>query len=99
MSHPLVVAGRGGELRCRGWRQESILRMLENNLEIGERPEDLVIYAGRGKAARDWASYHEIVEALHHLGEDETLVIQSGKPVGIWQTQHAAPLVSWRTAT
>jgi urocanate hydratase len=67
--------------------------MLENNLEIGERPEDLVIYAGRGKAARDWTSYHEIVEALHHLGEDETLVIQSGKPVGIWQTQHAAPLV------
>ncbi len=93
MSHPLVVAGRGGELRCRGWRQESILRMLENNLEIGERPEDLVIYAGRGKAARDWASYHEIVEALHYLGEDETLVIQSGKPVGIWQTQRAAPLV------
>jgi len=67
--------------------------MLENNLEIGERPEDLVIYAGRGKAARDWESYDRIVEALRCLGEDETLVVQSGKPVGIWQTHPAAPLV------
>ena len=67
--------------------------MLENNLEIGERPEDLVIYAGRGKAARDWESYHRITEALRYLEEDETLVIQSGKPVGIWRTHPAAPLV------
>jgi len=67
--------------------------MLENNLEIGERPEDLVIYGGRGKAARDWDSYDKIVEALVGLAEDETLVVQSGKPVGIWRTHRAAPLV------
>ncbi len=93
MSQLPVTAARGLTLRCRGWRQESILRMLENNLEIGERPEDLVVYAGRGKAARDWESYHKIVSALRSLGEDETLVVQSGKPVGIWQTQVDAPLV------
>jgi len=89
----IVTAQRGGELRCRGWRQEAILRMLENVLEIGERPEDLVVYAARGKAARDWESYVRIVESLRHLGEDETLVVQSGKPVAVFPSSPDAPLV------
>ena len=67
--------------------------MLENVLEIGERPEDLVVYAARGKAARDWASYSRIVAALRSLGEDETLVVQSGKPIGVFPTPPDAPLV------
>ena len=88
-----VTAQRGGELRCRGWRQEALLRMLENVLEIGERPEDLVVYAARGKAARDWRSYARIVASLERLGEDETLVVQSGKPVGVFPSSPDAPLV------
>ena len=67
--------------------------MLENVLEIGERPEDLVVYAARGKAARDWESYARIVASLQHLGEDETLVVQSGKPVAVFATSPDAPLV------
>ena len=67
--------------------------MLENVLEIGERPEDLVGYAARGKAARDWESYVRIVESLRHLGEDETLVVQSGKPVAVFPSSPDAPLV------
>ncbi len=67
--------------------------MLENVLEIGERPEDLVVYAARGKAARDWESYVRIVESLRHLGEDETLVVQSGKPVAVFPSSPDAPLV------
>ena len=88
-----VVAQRGGELRCRGWRQEGLLRLLENVLEVGERPEDLVVYAAMGKAARDWPSYHGIVAALKRLGDDETLVIQSGKPIGVFKTHPLAPIV------
>ena len=63
-----IKAQRGGELRCKGWRQEAILRMLENNLENAERPEELIVYAGSAKAARDWESYDRIVEALTHDG-------------------------------
>ena len=88
-----VTAQRGDRLRCRGWRQEGLLRMLENVLEIGERPEDLVVYAARGKAARDWESYSRIVASLRHLGEDETLVVQSGKPVAVFASSPDAPLV------
>ena len=88
-----VTAQRGDALRCRGWRQEGLLRMLENVLEIGERPEDLVVYAARGKAARDWESYARIVASLRHLGEDETLVVQSGKPVAVFPSSPDAPLV------
>jgi urocanate hydratase len=88
-----VTAQRGGLLRCRGWRQEALLRMLENVLEIGERPEDLVVYAARGKAARDWESYSRIVASLKGLGEDETLVVQSGKPVAVFPSSPEAPLV------
>src|SRR3989440_4882321 len=88
-----VVAARGLELRCRGWRQEGLLRMLENTLENGERPADLVIYGGTGQAARDWDSFHTIVDCLKKLAGDETLVIQSGKPVAIFRTTEASPRV------
>ncbi|MGO9964754.1 MAG: urocanate hydratase [Acidimicrobiales bacterium] len=88
-----VTAQRGNRLRCLGWRQEGLLRMLENVLEIGERPEDLVVYAARGKAARDWESYFRIVASLQQLGEDETLVVQSGKPVAVFASSPDAPLV------
>ncbi len=94
MSDPAVPrAARGATLRCRGWRQEGLLRMLENVVEIGERPEDLVVYGARGKAARDWPSFHLLVESLCHLGEDETLVVQSGKPIGVFPSPPEAPLV------
>ena len=72
-----ITAQRGSELRCKGWRQEAILRLLENNLENGERPEDLVIYTG-ARAARDWDAYHLIVETLKGLENDETMLVQSG---------------------
>jgi len=88
-----ITAARGSALRCRGWRQEALLRMLENNLENGERPEDLVVYASFAKAARDWDAYHAIVAALKRLGDDETLLIQSGKPIGVFRTHDRAPLV------
>src|SRR3989441_7430403 len=88
-----VKAGRGTSLRCRGWRQEAILRMLENNLENAEKPDELVIYGGTGKAARNWESFHRIVEVLHTLGDDETLVVQSGKAVAVFKTHRDAPRV------
>ncbi len=88
-----ISAARGNQLRCRGWRQESLLRLLENNLENAERQEDLVVYASFAKAARDWDSYHKIVHALKNLEEGQTLLIQSGKPIGIFQTHKMAPLV------
>src|SRR5947209_20344905 len=75
-----VRAARGSELRCKGWRQEAILRMLENNLENAEKPDELIIYGGTGKAARNWDAFRRIVETLQSLADDETLVVQSGKP-------------------
>ncbi|MDE1171849.1 MAG: urocanate hydratase [Verrucomicrobium sp.] len=83
----------GNQLRCKGWRQEALLRLLENVLAVGERPGDLVVYASLGKAARDWKSHDQIVSALQALEEDETLVIQSGKPIGVLKTHTRAPLV------
>src|SRR5205807_6395948 len=79
----------------RGWPQEAALRMLMNNLDpdVAERPQDLVVYGGTGKAARNWESYHAIVRALRSLGDDETLLVQSGKPVGVFRTQPTAPRV------
>jgi len=88
-----VQAYRGNKLRCKGWKQEAILRMLENNLENAEKPEDLIIYGGTGKAARNWKCYDAIVEALKNLGHDETLIVQSGKPVAIFRTWTTAPRV------
>ncbi len=88
-----VSPGTGQELRCRGWRQEGILRMLENTLHNAERPEDLVIYGGIGKAARDHASLAAIIEALTQLGDAETLVVQSGRPVAVMPSSASAPRV------
>src|SRR3989304_1477559 len=90
-----VRAPRGREISCKGWPQEAALRMLMNNLdpEVAERPQDLVVYGGKGKAARSWAAFDAIVRALRALGNDETLLIQSGKPVGIFRTHEWAPRV------
>jgi urocanate hydratase len=88
-----IRAVRGSVLRCKGWRQESLLRMLENVLEVGERPEDLVVYAAIARAARNWDCFDKIVHALQVLEEGETLVMQSGKPIGIFPTHPEAPLV------
>jgi urocanate hydratase len=94
MSTP-IRAARGTQLSARGWQQEAALRMLCNNLdpEVAERPEDLVVYGGTGKAARDWPSFHAIVAALQRLKDDETLLVQSGKAVGIFRTHEYAPRV------
>ena len=90
-----IRAPRGSTLRARSWQTEAPLRMLMNNLdpEVAERPGDLVVYGGIGKAARDWASFDQIVIELERLGDDETLAIQSGKPVGVFRTHPDAPRV------
>ena len=90
-----IRAPRGNQLTCKGWVQEAAMRMLMNNLdsEVAERPEELVVYGGRGKAARDWKSYHLIIETLKKLTEDETLLVQSGKPVGVLDSHPDAPRV------
>src|ERR1700727_1436386 len=82
-------------MRCQGWQQEAALRMLHNTLhpDVAERPEDLVVYGGIGKAARNWSSYHAIVRELQRLGDEETLLVQSGKPVAVFETHEAAPRV------
>lgn len=83
----------GTELRCLGWRQEALLRLLENVLAVGENPDELVVYAALGRAARDWPSHDAIVHALKTMREDQTLLVQSGKPIGVLQTHANAPLV------
>ena len=90
-----IRAPRGNTLTCKGWHQEAAMRMLMNNLdpEVGERPQDLVVYGGSGKAARNWECYYRIVESLKSLENDETLLVQSGKPVGIFRTHSYAPRV------
>ncbi|MDO4709040.1 MAG: urocanate hydratase [Pseudomonadota bacterium] len=90
-----IRAPRGAELSCKSWLTEAPFRMLQNNLdaEVAERPEDLVVYGGIGRAARDWASYDCILETLKTLGDDETLLVQSGKPVGVFPTHPDAPRV------
>ena len=88
-----IKAARGPSLRCKGWRQEAILRMLENNLENAEKPDELIIYGGTGKAARNWDAFRRIVETLQSLGDDETLIVQSGKPVAVFRTHRDAPRV------
>src|SRR5882724_13101777 len=96
MSSPRVVhAPRGTELSCKGWVQEAAYRMLQNNLdpEVAERPDDLVVYGGSGKAARSWPAFDAIVRALTVLEHDETLLVQSGKPVGVFPTHPGAPRV------
>ena len=90
-----ISAPRGTALSCKGWPQEAALRMLMNNLdaEVAERPDDLIVYGGSGKAARNWAAYDAIVESLRRLDHDETLLVQSGKPVGVFRTHRGAPRV------
>src|SRR5947207_3582211 len=94
-SVPEIRAPRGRELSCKGWAQEAALRMLMNNLDpdVAERPRDLVVYGGTGKAARSWDAFHRIVRALRSLEDDETLLIQSGKPVAVFRTHPTAPRV------
>lgn len=96
MSQPRTVrAPRGTEISCKGWLQEAALRMLMNNLdpEVAERPQDLVVYGGRGRAARNWDAFDAIVKALRELENDETLLVQSGKPVGVFKSHPDAPRV------
>jgi len=90
-----VQAPRGSAISCRGWQQEAALRMLMNNLdpEVAERPQDLVVYGGTGRAARSWEAFDAIVRSLRALGDDETLLVQSGKPVGVFRTHAGAPRV------
>ena len=91
----VVRAPRGSTLSCKGWQQEAALRMLMNNLDpdVAERPDDLVVYGGTGRAARDWTSFEAIVRSLKALEHDETLLVQSGKPVGVFRTHVSAPRV------
>src|SRR5947209_7830981 len=90
-----IRAPRGSSISCKGWHQEAAMRMLMNNLdeEVGERPKDLVVYGGTGRAARSWEAYHAIIDSLKNLENDETLLVQSGKPVGIFETHDYAPRV------
>src|ERR1700720_1227113 len=92
---PVVRAPRGREMSCKGWQQEAALRMLMNNLdpEVAEKPGELIVYGGTGRAARNWECFHAIVRSLRDLGADETLLVQSGKPVGIFRTHEYAPRV------
>src|SRR6187397_1903085 len=91
----IIHAPRGSERVCKGWHQEAAMRMLMNNLdaEVAERPEDLVVYGGTGRAARSWEAFDAIVRELRRLGDDETLLVQSGKPVAVFRTHEWAPRV------
>jgi len=90
-----IRAPRGTQLTCKGWQQEAALRMLMNNLDpdVAERPQDLVVYGGTGKAARSWEDYHVIVRELRRLESDHTLLVQSGRAVGVFRTHEEAPRV------
>ena len=94
-THSSIRAPRGNSITCKGWQQEAAMRMLMNNLdpEVAERPQDLVVYGGTGRAARSWEAYHAIVASLKQLENDETLLVQSGKPVGVLKTHDHAPRV------
>src|SRR6476469_1145384 len=93
--HEMVRAARGTDLNCLGWPQEAAYRMLHNNLdpEVAERPADLVVYGGTGRAARSWEAFDAIVAELKRLRGDQTLLVQSGKPVGVFETHEWAPRV------
>jgi urocanate hydratase len=92
---PVIRAPRGSKLNCKGWQQEAAMRCLMNNLdpEVAERPSDLVVYGGIGKAARNWEAFHAILRELRELGNEETLLVQSGKPVAVFPTHDMAPRV------
>src|SRR5262245_56429958 len=95
MDHRVIQAPRGAQLNCKGWQQEADLRCLMNNLDpaVAEKPDELIVYGGAGKAARNWNAFDAIVRELHRLGNDETLLVQSGKPVGVFRTHDYAPRV------
>ena len=90
-----IRAPRGSELTCKGWTQEAAMRMLMNNLdpEVAENPDELVVYGGIGRAARDWESFDKMIETLKKLENDETMLVQSGKPVAVFRTHEHAPRV------
>src|SRR5437773_2235710 len=95
MSSRIVRAPRGASLSCKGWHQEAALRCLMNNLDpdVAERPGELIVYGGTGKAARNWPAFEAIVHELQELSADETLLVESGKPVGVFRTHEYAPRV------
>src|SRR5256714_6503259 len=95
MEHRVIRAPRGAQLSCKGWQQEAALRMLMNNLDpdVAERPDELIVYGGSGKAARNWECYDAIIRELRSLENDETLLVQSGKPVGVLKSHADAPRV------
>src|SRR3982751_4801927 len=96
MSGPRIIrAARGSDITCKGWHQEAALRMLMNNLdpEVAENPDKLIVYGGTGRAARSWEAFEAIVRSLRDLENDETLLVQSGKPVGCFRTHDEAPRV------
>src|SRR6056297_440059 len=90
-----IKAPTGSKLNCKGWHQEAAMRMLMNNLDpaVAETPDELIVYGGTGKAARNWSCYQHIVKTLKRLANDETLLVQSGKPVGVFRTHEFAPRV------
>ncbi len=92
---PMIRSPRGQTISCRGWQQEAALRCLMNNLdpEVAEKPEELIVYGGRGKAARSWEAFHLIARELRGLENDQTLLVQSGKPVAVFETHQEAPRV------
>src|SRR3954463_6024308 len=91
----IIHAPRGSERTCKGWHQEAAMRMLMNNLdrEVAENPDQLVVYGGSGRAARSWDAFDAIVRSLRSLEDDETLLVQSGKPVGVFRTHEWSPRV------
>jgi len=91
----IIKSPIGNKLNCKGWHQEAAYRMLQNNLDpdVAENPDDLIVYGGLGKAARDWESFNKIISSLKKLEEDETLLIQSGKPIAIFKTHKYSPRV------
>src|SRR5467141_2583596 len=91
----IIHAPRGNKLTCKGWHQEAAMRMLMNNLDpdVAENPDQLIVYGGTGRAARSWEAFDAIVSALRELENDETLLVQSGKPVGKFRTHDKAPRV------
>mgnify|MGYP003444760898 FL=1 len=95
IDHKDIIAPTGNKISCKGWIQEAAMRMLMNNLhpDVAENPAELIVYGGRGKAARNWEAYEAIINSLKNLENDETLLVQSGKPVGIFKTHTNAPRV------
>ena len=91
----IIKSPIGTQLHCKNWITEAAFRMLQNNLdpEVAERPDELIVYGGLGKAARNWESYDKIIELLKNLNEDETLMVQSGKPIGVLRSHKDAPRV------